>query len=93
MAELKHCPFCGSPAEIHYAEFPSEFLAQGERVPKDARVIREWRKPGEKRWHVEFRRTAYVPRCTDSACVGRSHKMFKTKQEAAKAWNRRADDG
>lgn len=35
----------------------------------------------------------FIPRCKDTACLGRSCRMFQTEEAAAKAWNRRAADG
>lgn len=91
MEKLKPCPFCGGEAKMHFAEFPAEFLGDDDKLPKDARVIREYRKPGAKRWTVEFRRRAYVPQCADSSCIGRSQKLYKSETEAVEAWNRRVD--
>lgn len=87
--ELKSCPFCGLPAKMHTAYYAAEFADSDDQIPKDAEIIREWRRPGRKQWSVEYRRKAYVPQCTDSACVGRSQKMFRTRQQAIEAWNRR----
>jgi hypothetical protein len=87
--ELKPCPFCGLPAKMHTAYYISEYADADDSIPKDALVVREWRKPGAKKWTVEFRRCAYVPQCTDPACVGRSQKKFQSEVEAVKAWNKR----
>lgn len=92
MDKLKPCPFCGEPAQMHRAAYPSEYAARGEAIPKDATILREWRRQGTKQWSVEYRRTAYVPQCTDTSCIGRTTKMFRTQDEAAEAWNRRASD-
>ena len=86
---LKPCPFCGLEARMHYALFIAEYAYADDNIPKDARIIREYRNPGEKRWRVEFRRRAFVPQCSDPSCIGRSQKMFKTEKEATEAWNRR----
>lgn len=92
MAELKPCPFCGGEAEMHFGEFPAEYAKKGtDDVPKDARIVRECRYPYREYWLIEYRRTAYIPRCKDTSCAGRLNKMFDTEQKAIEAWNRRAD--
>jgi hypothetical protein len=90
MDDLKSCPFCGLPAKMHTTYYPSEYADSDDNIPEDAAIMREWRKPKEKKWTVEFRRKAYIPQCTDSTCVGRSQKKFQSEEEAVKAWNRRA---
>jgi uncharacterized protein CbrC (UPF0167 family) len=92
MSELKPCPFCGLAAKIHISAFVSEYVQSNDAVPKDATIIREWRRPGAKTWSIEFRRAAYTAQCTDPACIGRSQKKYRTEAEAINAWNRRAND-
>ncbi|MBO4854070.1 MAG: Lar family restriction alleviation protein [Oscillospiraceae bacterium] len=92
MIELKTCPFCGGEAKIHISAFKSEYMQGNGALPKNVKIIREWRCPGSKEWNTEFRRAAYTAQCTDTACIGRSQKKYRTEAEAAEAWNRRADD-
>lgn len=35
----------------------------------------------------------YTPRCTDTACCGRTTKKYTVKETAIYMWNRRAGDG
>lgn len=91
MANLNSCPFCGGNAIMHKAEFPSECVQYKKEIPKGARIIRSVKYPSGKTYY-EFRAQAFIPQCSDSKCLGRSRKMFKTEEEAIEAWNRRASE-
>lgn len=48
---------------------------------------------GEKNYHaITVFMQAYIPRCLDNKCLGRTQIMFKTEEEAIEAWNRRRPD-
>ena len=90
---LKPCPFCGSLAEISYARFQVQSACSQKNIPENATFI------GAKTiGHINphtiylYQKTAYIPQCTNSACIGRNRKKFHTMQEAEEAWNRRAGE-
>ena len=85
---LKLCPFCGETGAIHETYFQPELAESEDDVPKDAQVLREVRYSSGK-WYIEFRRKAYKPQCIDPSCIGRTNKLYRTKEEAISAWNRR----
>lgn len=41
-------------------------------------------------WGARLIARAYIPRCCDLHCIGRSRAMFYSRQEAADAWNKRS---
>lgn len=89
--ELKPCPFCRNVAELHERYHSIEETAyKKSEIPKDAKFIREVITP-KKRFYV-YRRKTFIPRCTDTSCVGRTTKIFFDKQSAITAWNRRTDN-
>lgn len=48
---------------------------------------------GEKSYYaINVLMQAYIPRCLDKKCLGRTQIMFKTEGEAIEAWNRRHPD-
>lgn len=90
--ELKACPFCGNVAELHERYNSIEEIAyKKSEIPKDARFMYEKVTP-KNRIYV-YRRKTFIPRCTDTSCVGRTTKIFFDKQTAIAAWNRRSDNG
>lgn len=91
MAELRRCPFCSGEAIMHEGEYASKLAESKKEIPKGARLIRSTTYPSGKTWH-EYRAKAYIPRCMDTKCLGRTYRMFETAEEAEVAWNRRAGD-
>ena len=88
--ELKPCPFCGGVAELHERYHSIEEIAyKKSEIPKHAKFLFEKVTP-QRRIYV-YRRKAFIPRCTDTCCVGRTTKIFFDKQTAINAWNRRAN--
>ena len=77
MTGLKPCPFCGGKADtFHIPENTEEELA---RHPKW-----RWNHPG-----------MWVIGCDTTLCIGNKNSvamLFMTEKQAAKHWNRRADD-
>lgn len=92
MAELKSCPFCGAASEMHIVDSSLQETRRKQDVPKGARILRTVTyKSGAK--YYEYYVKEYVPRCTDTSCIGRCTKRYKTEFMAQAAWNRRADNG
>ena len=42
------------------------------------------------KWAVVVDMQAFIPRCYDPHCLGRTQAMFRTHTDAAEAWNRRS---
>lgn len=92
MAELKPCPFCGTTAEMHVRwNAYEEYVEKKEEIPTGAKFL--YVKATEKHKWYYYRRDVYIPRCTDTRCVGRTTKTFWDESTAEEAWNRRADNG
>jgi ribosomal protein L34E len=92
MNELKSCPFCGSDGVIHVRERPAQYARYKKDIPKGSRVLREVKYPSGNTY-IEYRRSAYIPQCSKSDCIGRTQKLYDTKEAAIKAWNRRVEGG
>lgn len=88
--ELKPCPFCKGVAELHQRLHFEEFADKKSDIPNGAKFLYEKTYPKYKRY--AYKRIIYIPRCTDTSCVGRTTKIFFDKQTAITAWNRRADN-
>lgn len=89
--ELKPCPFCNGNAELHERYYSiEEFAHKKSEIPNGAEFLYEKVLP--KRRIYAYRRKTFIPRCTDSSCIGRTAKIFFDKQTAINAWNRRADN-
>lgn len=89
--ELRSCPFCGNITELHERYHSIEEIAyKKSEIPKDAKFLYE-KVYTKKRIYV-YRRKTFIPRCTDTSCVGRTTKIFFDKDIAIDAWNRRADN-
>ena len=89
--ELKPCPFCGGNTELHERYHSIEEIAyKKSEIPQNAKFLYEKVMP--KRRIYAYRRKTFIPRCTDTSCVGRTTKIFFDKQTAITAWNRRADN-
>ena len=92
MAELKPCPFCGGEAFMHLGEFQPKSVRNKKEMPKGARLIRKSTYPSGETYY-EYRAKAFIPRCLDTTCLGRTYRLFETAEQAEEAWNRRAGDG
>jgi hypothetical protein len=91
--KLERCPFCGSIAEIRAVESSiSESATDIKLVPKNAVILKEVTLHPSMHHYVEYKPMEYIPTCIDTRCIGRSNRRFKTVEEAAAAWNRRASD-
>ena len=89
-ASLKPCPFCGRAAIIHTRKGAQQRAKSKADIPKGAQYLHTVHTiNGEPRY--VYRPITYIPQCSDSKCLGRAHKMFDTAEEAAEAWNRRAE--
>ena len=89
--ELKSCPFCGDVAELHERDHSIEETARKKsEIPKGATLMYE-KVMSQKRIYF-YRRRTFIPRCTNTCCVGRTTKIFFDKDVAIEAWNRRAAD-
>ena len=86
---LKPCPFCGNVAELHERYHIDEIAYKKSEIPKDARFLYERRTP-KSRIYV-YKRKVFIPRCTDTSCVGRTTKIFFNKDLAIDTWNRRTE--
>lgn len=92
MAELKPCPFCGAPAEMHVRWHAyEEYVEKKEEIPTGAKFL--YVKATYKHRYYYYRRNVYIPRCTDTQCVGRTTRTFWDEATAEEAWNRRTDNG
>lgn len=90
--KLKPCPFCGSEAIMTTGEYQPRYTEHEKEIPKGSRLLRQTKYPSGKTFY-EYRQKAYIPQCTVKGCMGRIRKMFETEEEAARAWNGRADNG
>lgn len=52
-------------------------------------MLRANMKAAKVKWGVVVEMRAYIPRCCNSDCLGRTQSMFLTEKEATEAWNRR----
>ena len=89
--ELKPCPFCGGEAFMRLGEFPARSCTHKKEMPGNARLIRQSTYPSGATYY-EYRQKAFIPQCLDTKCMGRTYRLYETEEEAAEAWNRRADD-
>lgn len=48
-------------------------------------------KKAKVKWRVAIDMRAFIPRCCNSDCLGRTQAMFLTEKEAIEAWNTRSD--
>lgn len=90
-AELRSCPFCGGEAFMHLGEFPAKSVTHKKEIPKGARLIKKSTYPSGATYY-EYRQKAFIPRCLDTSCLGRTYRLFETAAEAEAAWNRRVGD-
>lgn len=90
MAELKPCPFCGGKAEMHVRPSFEEYVEDKSLIPSDAKFCYE--KVTDEYHRYYFRARIFIPRCTNTKCVGRTTKIFDSKLEAIEVWNRRVDN-
>lgn len=89
--KLKPCPFCGNVAELHERYHSIEEVAyKKSEIPQNAKFLYE--KVATKIRFFVYRRKTYIPRCTDSSCIGRTTKIFFDKDTAINAWNRRSEN-
>ena len=90
--ELKPCPFCGGVAELHTGYHSiSEMAYKKSEIPRNAMFLYEKVTPKQRMFY--YKRKKFIPRCTESSCVGRATKIFWDEDTAINAWNRRANDG
>ncbi len=92
MDDLKPCPFCGGEAEMHVRlRSFEECVENRSMIPSDAKFCYE---KVTDRYHLYFfQKKIFIPRCTNTKCVGRTTKTFEDRWDAEKHWNRRADNG
>ncbi len=88
--ELRSCPFCGNVAELHERYHIEEIAYKKSEIPKGALFMYEKATPKSRIF--AYRRRVYIPRCTDTSCVGRTTKIFFDRDLAIDAWGRRADN-
>lgn len=54
------------------------------------RIMQRANMKGKKtKWGIVVEMKAFIPRCCNSNCLGRTQIMFLTEKEAVEAWNRR----
>lgn len=93
MAELKPCPFCGGEAEVHKRRSSCRFCADSKKgIPPNGVHEYTTEYPGGRKSYV-YSKNEWGAWCLDTACIGRSQKVFPSEAEAIDAWNRRADNG
>lgn len=82
---------CGS--QIEALKKLNEFRKMGTVVAHyigTRNVYRANMKEKALKWTVHVEMQGYIPRCSNTNCMGRTQIMFQTEAEAAEAWNRRA---
>lgn len=85
---LLPCPFCGGEAEMHEAEAMAEKVTRKNDIPKGSRFLRMVSFASGSTYY-EFRRKTFVPKCCETACLGRLQKQYRTREQAISAWNTR----
>lgn len=77
---------------MHLGEFQQKSVKHKKEIPKGARIIRKTTYPSGETFYT-FRQKAFIPRCMDTSCLGRTYRLYETAERAEEAWNRREGDG
>ena len=89
MNELKPCPFCGSPARI--VDSSEERVYYKRTYASGREYIRTMNVRGKK-VHIYFV-SVFSVGCSKNNCIGRNNaRIFKTRDAAIEAWNKRSCD-
>lgn len=93
MDELKPCPFCGGESKIHKRRSSCRFQADDKTgIPRNGVLEYVTEYPNGKKIYV-YCKNEWGVWCLDTACIGRSQKVFPSEQAAIDAWNRKGDNG
>lgn len=88
MENLKFCPFCGSEAEIR--DKTEERILFKRTFASGREYVREITLGRNNRIAHIYRVSCFEVGCTNKKCIGyRNTRIYKTKSQAAYAWNGR----
>ena len=88
--ELKRCPFCGGPVRI--VDHSEERMYFKRTYASGREYIRTINVRGQKA-HIYYV-SAFSIGCCKRNCIGRNNgRIFKTRESAIEAWNKRSHDG
>lgn len=76
LAELQKWKSTG--VVVKHSIHPRKHFVHGMKAPKQ-------------KWSVDVEMQAFIPRCCNPKCLGRTAMMFQTETEATEAWNTRSD--
>ena len=78
--KLKPCPFCGNVAEIYTRyECCDNVANKKSEIPKNAKLVCEKKVPNKPKYFL-YRNLLFIPRCTNSGCMGRTSKWFVSEE-------------